>query len=272
MKIIHYILLLIVSVSIYGMTKNDEKSKIVIKSEYKKYYDEYKVEGSFLLYDPQNDKFIVYNQEQTKQLFTPASTFKICNSLIGLETGVITDENFVIKWDSVVRQNVSWNRDFDLKDAYKNSTVWYYQELARRVAGEKMKYWLDKANYGNTDTTGGIDQFWLTGGLRITAEQQISFLQKLHDNQLPFSQRSMDIVKKIMIDETKSNEKCMLRAKTGWGSEKDKDIGWYVGYVEKNNKVYYFANCIQTADFSNNEFSTARKEITYKILKKLKIM
>ena len=64
-----------------------------------------------------------------------------------------------------------------------------------------MKYLLDKANYGNADTSGGIDKFWLTGGLRITPEQEIDFLKRLYNNKLPFSQRTMDIVKKIMVFE-----------------------------------------------------------------------
>lgn len=238
--------------------------------DFKKYYDKYKVSGSFLLFDQKKNQYIVYNQEQTKQQFTPASTFKICNSLIGLETGAIKDSNFIIKWDSVVRQNGNWNKDHDLKEAYKNSTVWYYQELARRVGGEKMKYWLDKAAYGNKDTTGGIDKFWLTGGLRITAEEQIDFLRRLCDDKLPFSKRTTDIVKSIMIDPTIPN--CVFRAKTGWGSQGNEDIGWYVGYVEVKNRVYYFANCIQTTDFNNQDFAIARKEIVYQILRDLKIL
>ncbi|HEY6436139.1 MAG TPA: penicillin-binding transpeptidase domain-containing protein, partial [Ignavibacteriaceae bacterium] len=164
----------------------------VTRDDFKKFYDEYNVDGSFVLYDKNNDKFIFYNQSQFKQEFTPASTFKICNSLIGLETGVIKDENFSIPWDSVQRRIPTWNQDQDLKSAFKNSTVWYYQELARRVDGERMKYWLEKAQFGNADTSGGIDKFWLSGGLRIAPEQQIDFLQRLHDNKLPFSQRSID--------------------------------------------------------------------------------
>ncbi|MCW8804544.1 MAG: class D beta-lactamase, partial [Ignavibacteriaceae bacterium] len=216
------------------------------------------------------DKFIFYNQSQFKQSFTPASTFKICNSLIGLETGVIKDENFVIPWDSVIRRVPAWNGDQDLKTAFKNSTVWYYQDLARRIGGEQMKYWLDKANYGNADTSGGIDRFWLRGGLRITPEQQIDFLKRLHNKQLPFSQKTIDIVKNIMIAEETSGY--VVSAKTGWGEQDNKEIGWYVGYLEKDDDVYYFANCIQTIDTENKDFARARIELVYLILDKLKLI
>lgn len=243
--------------------------------DFKNYYDEYKVSGSFVIYDRNADKIIFYNKDQYDRQFTPASTFKICNSLIGLETGVIPDENFVITWDSVKRNSI-WDKDFDLKNAFKYSAVWYYQELARRVGGERMKHWLDEADYGNADTSGGIDKFWLTGGLRITPRQQIDFLMLLNKNMLPFSQRSVDIVKSIMIEKDTLNY--VLRGKSGWGSQDGNDIGWFVGFLETEDNVYYFANCVQT-DSKNIEdidrsvlFDKSRRGITYQILKELKII
>lgn len=261
--------LLLVVLVVFGLTSCKQKQTIEVRDDFKKYYDQFKVSGSFVLYDPQTDKYIFYKQDQFKLPFTPASTFKICNSLIGLETGVIKDENFVIPWDKVVRQNAKWNYDQDLKTAFKNSTVWYYQELARRVGGQQMKYWLDKTDYGNADTSGGIDKFWLIGGLRISPEQQIDFLKRLHDNKLPFSQRSMDIVKNIMI--SKDTLGYVVRAKTGWAGNDTQDFGWYVGYLETNGRVYYFANCIQTTDFNNKDFDRARTDIVYTILDEVKL-
>lgn len=259
-----------VILAILGMTSCKQKPTTEIRDDFKKYYDQFNVEGSFALYDQQNEQYILYNQAQFKQPFSPASTFKICNSLIGLETGVIENENFVIPWDSVARQYPKWNKDHDLKTAFKNSTVWYYQELARRVGGQKMKYWLDKANYGNADTLGGIDKFWLTGGLRISPEQQIDFLRRLYNNQLPFSQHSTDIVKNIMI--AKDTLNYTIRAKSGWGYQDNKDIGWYVGYLNTKGKVYYFANCIQSSDNDNKDFANARTDIVYKILRDLNLI
>jgi len=244
-------------------------NKNEIRDDFKQSYDAYKVQGSFVLYDLKNDKYLFYNRSQFEQVFTPASTFKICNSLIGLETGVIADENFVIQWDSVVRKRPAWNKSQDLKTAFKNSTVWYYQELARRVGGQKMKFWLDKTQYGNADTMGGIDKFWLSGGLRISPKQQIEFLKRLYLNQLPFAQRNMDIVKKVMVAVDSANY--TIRAKTGWGMENGTDIGWYVGYYQTKANVYFFANCIQNADTTNQQFANARIEICKKIFETLKL-
>ena len=110
----------------------------------KKFYDEYQVKGSFILYDQKNAQYTYYNQEQTITPFTPASTFKICNSLIALETGTIKDENVVFKWDKKERPVPAWNADTDMKNAFKNSTVWFYQKLAKLTGEEKMKLWLHK--------------------------------------------------------------------------------------------------------------------------------
>ena len=259
---------------VIGLSGCHNRPKVEAENEWKKYFKKYGIEGSFTLFDEMNNTYKVYNEKQFSQFFTPASTFKVCNSLIALETGAVKDENYVIKWDGVHRNEI-WDADHDLKSAFKHSTVWYYQELARRVGGEKMKYWLDRSQYGNMDTSGGIDRFWLTGGLRISPVRQIDFLQRLHNRKLPFSSRSMEIVEKIMVEEQTKNY--VLRAKTGWGNEKDIEIGWYIGYVQTKDNVYYFANCIQadSAKLSNIEFadkfSNARKEIVREILKDEKI-
>ena len=255
--------------TVFGLAAYAQKPKIEIRNDFKRYYDAFKIDGSFLLYDPNKNRYVVYNEPQTKEPFIPASIFKICNSLIGLETGVIRDEHFVIPWDSVARPNPTWNQDQDLKTAFQNSTVWYYQALARRVGGQQMKYWLDRARFGNADTSGGIDQFWLTGGLRITPEQEIDFLKRLYNNELPFSQRSMDIVKRIMI--AGQTPSYTIRSKTGWGRQDDRDIGWYVGYLETKGHVYYFANCIQTTDVNHPDFSRARTDITNHIIADLEL-
>ena len=260
---------------VFGFQTCDQKPKTEIRDDFKTYYDQYHVKGSFALYDQNADKFILYNEAQFREPIIPASTFKICNSLIGLETGVITDENFLIAWDSVSR-SPEWDQDHSLETAFQASAVWYYQELARRVGGEKMKYWLDKVHYGNADTSGEIDKFWLTGGLRITHGQQIDFLKRLHNNQLPFSQRSMDIVKKIMIQ--KDSNSYIMRAKTGWSHQAGNEIGWYVGYIETKDNVYYFSNCVQLPrelmkqEEQAAKFVSSRKAITLSILRDMQII
>jgi len=242
--------------------------KVEERIDLKKYFNEYGHEGCFVLYDLKNDLYSKYNPERCAERFIPASTFKIFNSLIGLETGAVKDEFEVFKWDSVKRFYDMWNQDLDMKNAFKYSCVWYYQELAGRIGQEKMQHYITLNQYGNKDISGGIDLFWLNGGLKISADEQIEMLKELYFSNLKFSQRSMNIVKQIMIyDQT---EEYTIRAKTGWAMRVEDQIGWFVGYIEKGNDVYFFATNLQSKE--PEEGFVSRKEITFKILKELKIL
>jgi beta-lactamase class D len=229
--------------------------------------------GAFVLYDSKAKLYTEYHPEVCEQQFSPASTFKIPHSLIGLETGVIPDEHSVIPWDSVRRGVPSWNRDHDLASAIANSVVWYYQELARRIGPERMKRYVELIGYGNKDISGGIDHFWLGSSLKISARQQVEFLRRLHDGTLPFSSRSMEIVKRILVlDRTDST---VLRGKTGLALQQDGTVlGWFVGYVEKRDNVYYFAlNMTSNNAERDQETIFARKEdAALAILRKLGVL
>lgn len=244
----------------------------VMRDDLNYLYDSIGVAGCFVLYDPQLQQYTYVNKNMATWQLTPASTFKICNTLIGLETGVLKDEQQVFEWDGKKRENPNWNKTQNLQEAYKNSTVWYYQEVARRVGAARMKMWLDSCGYGNADTTGGLTQFWLTGKLRITAEQQTEFLQLLHEDKLPFSYDVMGLTKEIMIDDMNANY--ISYGKTGWGyTDSLLMTGWFVGYVEVGSKVYYFANLLTTStDYNNPHFKTARKALAYRMLREMKVI
>lgn len=235
--------------------------------DFGKYFQQFNVKGTFVLYDLKQDRYLVYNSQRANTRFIPASTFKIFNSLVALETGVIKDENETIKWDGVKRKFPEWNRDQTMRSAIKNSVVWFYQELARRIGQERMQYYINLAGYGNRDISGGIDQFWLQGGLRISPKEQIDLLVGLYRNELPFSQRTMNIVKDILINE-KTND-YVLRGKTGWAWDFTPQIGWYVGYLERSNNVYFFA---LNMDINRPADIKARIAITKSILRDLNLI
>lgn len=239
----------------------------ITKPELKKYFDEYKYEGAFVMLDLKNNKYTQYNPDRARERFSPASTFKIFNSLVALETGVIANENTVITWDGVSRGNPAWDKDTDMKAAFENSTVWFYQELARRVGEEQMRKYITQEKYGNMDISGGVDQFWLTGGLKISPLEQIEFLKRLYLGETGFSQRSMNITKSIM--QKKDQTQYPLRAKTGWAIKENLDIGWFVGWMEIGDNVYFFATNVETQFADAKVFTKSRIDITNKILKEL---
>lgn len=199
------------------------------------------IAGTALVYDESANQYLVFDADRARRSYLPASTFKIFNALVGLETGAVADEFEVTRWDGVKRWNEKWNRDTDLVAGMRNSTLWFYQAMARRIGAARMQEWVDKAGYGNRDISGGIDQFWLDGRLRISAEQQIGFLRRLADGKLPFSTRSQETVRRITIVDSAPDY--VLHAKTGWTSiaGSKTDIAWYVGWLERGGKRWFFA-------------------------------
>ena len=236
-----------------------------------KHFDALNIKGSITIYDYKNNKWFYSDKKDSEKRTLPASTFKIPNSLIGIEEHAVKDENEVLKWDGVIRPISSHNADSDLKTAYKNSTVWFYQELARRIGIDKYKKYLKEFNYGNQDLSGKLDYFWLDNTLTISPVEQINFLKGLYEEKYTFSKRTYDIVKNVMIE--KEADTYVLRAKTGYGIVGTLDIGWYVGYVETKDNVYFFATRLsQDVPNKNNDFINLRKTVTFNILQDMGIM
>jgi len=186
----------------------------------KKYFDDEKVNGCFGMYDNGLGHFTIYNIKRFRDSsFTPASTFKIVNSLIGIQTGVVSDEHMIIKWDSVKRWNPDWNQDMDMAQAFKVSCVPYFQEVARRIGKDTMKKWIDSLGYGNKNISGPVDSFWLNNHLKITPDEELGLVKKLYFSQLPFYERTQNIVRKMMLREDNANYQ--LSYKTGFGDREN---------------------------------------------------
>lgn len=198
--------------------------------------------GTFVGYKTDDYLVIASDNDRSGEAKLPASTFKIPNSVIALETGVVGDpDKDVFQWDGVARSIEAWNRDHTLRSAIAASAVPVYQEIARRIGTERMQKYVDLFEYGNRDIGGGIDQFWLTGNLRIDPIQQVDFVDRLRRGALPVSKRSQEMVRDIL-PVTKSGDS-IIRAKTGLlGAELGKpSLGWLVGWAEKGDEQTVFA-------------------------------
>ena len=239
--------------------------KAKIDDGLKKYFDEQTVEGCFTMLDNRDGSITVYNLAMDTTRYTPASTFKIINSLIGLEVGKITNEKMVIKWDGVKRTNEDWNKDMDMTEAFKVSNVPYYQEVARKIGKDSMRHFIDTLAYGNKNMSGPIDSFWLNGNLKISPDEQLGLLKRLYFDQLPFRKSTQQQVRDVMLQE--DNTAYKLSYKTGQGVHTDGDqIGWLVGWVEENRHVYFFSTLVKTKNAAV-DMKKIRLEITKNILK-----
>jgi beta-lactamase class D len=196
--------------------------------------------GTFVLYDGATDTMFVSDQTRAQKRFTPASTFKIANSLIGLDAGAVKNVDEVLPYGGKPQRIKEWERDMGLREAIKMSNVPIYQELARRIGIERMREGVRKLGYGNREIGNVVDRFWLEGPLAISAVEQTEFLQRLIKGSLPINPDAMGAVKEItLLEKTDAYE---LHAKTGWfAGPTPPQIGWWVGWIERDNKVYPFA-------------------------------
>jgi beta-lactamase class D len=221
-------------------------------------------EGTFVGYKVDDYLIIASDKVRSGEAKLPASTFKIPNSLIALETGVVVDpDKDVFKWDGVTRSIEAWNKDHTLRSAIAASAVPVYQEIARRIGQERMQKYVDLFEYGNRDIGGGIDQFWLTGNLRIDPIQQVDFVDRLRRGVLPVSKRSQELVRDIL-PVTKVGD-ATIRAKSGLlGAEVGKpSLGWLVGWVEKGSEQTVFA---MNMDCKEPSHIAARMTVTQQCL------
>lgn len=205
--------------------------------DWAKIFSDTGVTGTVAVADERHGRHLVHDAERAQTRFIPASTFKIPHTLFALDAGVVADEFETFEWDGVERQFAAWNRDQDLRSAMRASAVWVYQELARRLGEEREQAYLRKIDYGNADPSGGLERFWLDGGLAISARDQVAFLQALYRNTLPFAEKHQRLVKDLIIVEAGAD--WILRAKSGWAFEAE--IGWYVGWAETPDGPVFFA-------------------------------
>ncbi len=216
--------------------------------------------GTILIYDFQEKALLASHPSIVDERFIPASTFKILSAQAALQSGVVASKDTLLKWDGIVRGRKETNRDLDLTTAFRISSVPHFQALVREIGPTRMQGFVDSIPYGNQDISGGIDQFWLTGNLRISPREQIEFLLRLYQNDLPFEQTVMDSVKSMMLSPT--NEQTHYSAKTGWAVlPENRNIGWWVGWAEREGKLLFFATVLDSKT-PGNDFGATRIELT----------
>jgi len=244
-------------------------SQQIIERDFKKYFDKYGVDGCFVLYNQLDNEYIRYNSNLCDSGYIPASTFKIPHSVIAIEEKVINDKNDSVRWNGHEWPHTVWNQDQTLKTAMKYSCIWVYFGFAEQIGIDKYYEYVRAFDYGNKDLTGPPTRFWLAGLFRISANEQVDFLRRFYNNDLPVSKNSIDIVKDIIVLEQTDSYK--LSGKTGGGILTDKkNIMWLVGYVEKDDKPYFYAMNFESDDWDKTK--QGRYEITKDILRELKLI
>lgn len=237
--------------------------------EVEKIFADANVKGTLVIRDLRpNGQSLVYNESRANKRYMPASTFKIAHALIALDAGIVNDEFQVFPWDGKKRSITSWNQDQDLRSSIRVSALWLYQQWAEKIGVEKEQKYLELMAYGNTTIGKDVSKFWIDDSLKISANEQIDFLEKLYKNQLPFDVADQRLIKDLMVNE--AGYEWILRAKSGWGATPRKSIGWWVGWVEKKDGPVFFALNIDMPN--GTEDASKRKSIPRKVLKELGVL
>lgn len=253
-------------------TTNQDPEKAV-SDVFEEILDSAEVDGCIILFDVSNNRYISNNFEEANRRVLPASTYKIPHSIIGLETGILTDENTVFKWDGSERSFAIWEKDLTLRDAFQLSCVPCYQEMAAKIGVTRMNSHLEQLRFGNMDVNKEtLTSFWLVGNSQISALEQVDFLQRFYSKELPISDSTYQTMINVFMMEEKPDYS--ISGKTGLGIRDDGNIGWFVGYINKGNNLYYFATRVtpKVVDMPLNNFRPKRKEVTYAALKALEIL
>ena len=222
--------------------------------------------GSFAVLDVTANRLTLVGAERAQQRFIPASTFKIANSLIALETGSVADAHEIIPYGGQPQPIAAWEQDMSIRDAMRASNVPVFQTVARRVGRTAYTDYLARLDFGNGQVGEEVDRFWLSGPLAISAAEYTGFLSRLARQELPLSTRSQAIVRDITRLETRGD--AMLHGKTGWTTAPDPGIGWFVGWVERNGTLHSFALNIDMRDRAD---APKRTEIAGALLAELGI-
>lgn len=235
-------------------------------------FDREGLQGSVLVFDVKDNTYYTNDLTWPTKGFLPASTFKIPNSIIALETGVMASDSTLIEWDGEKRAMGIWEKDLFFRDAFHVSCVPCYQEIASNIGPVRMNDWLSRLDYGSMEVDSlNINIFWLTGDSHISQLQQINFLRRFWHQELPISERTHRIMKSMMLIE--STPDWTLSGKTGWSVRGGNNNGWFVGYVEVGKDIYFFAtNVIPGEAFNMDMFAMIRKDVTMNALHVLGII
>ena len=269
--LLFFILIGLLSQQSYAQKKVSALKDLMQKEDY---------EGVIVLYDYNKDGLYTSHFNKTDEKVLPASTFKIFNTLLFLELGIVEDTTHTLPWNGKEYKHKgkkvpSWYKDTNLAEAFRNSTVWYYKALGNPIDFNTYKDLMKKNKYGKIfGRDREVIDFWNEGAkIGISARDQIRFLVKIFEDNSTFKTEHLEIVKELMIED--ETDEYILRSKTGWtespeGSFKNSvDLGWYIGYVEQKENSYFFAVRLEKPlDKRKRNFAEDRKRITKKALKK----
>ena len=243
----------------------DSSSENVSYVDLSTYFGEY--EGSFVLYDLENDAWSIHDMEHATLRVAPNSTYKIYDALFGLEEEIITPENSFIAWNGETYPFEAWNADQTLQSAMNSSVNWYFESVDEQLGAANISNYIEEIGYGNENISGDFSTYWMESSLKISPIEQVELLTRLQNNSLGFAPENINAVKDAIC--LSSSAAGTFYGKTGTGRVDGQDVnGWFIGYIETVDNTYFFATNIGADSDATGGNAT---EITMSILSDMNI-
>lgn len=234
--------------------------------------------GAAVVFLPDENKYMIYNEELSSMQRSPCSTFKIISSLTGLEEGVIADADTVRTWSGETFWNEKWNRDIGFRDAFQSSCIWYFREVIDELGPEVTQRYLDALRYGNGDISDwngklnnnnsnpALTGFWVESSLKISAREQTEVMARIFCEDSPYREGTLAVLKDAMLITDADAGDRKIYGKTGMGKSHGVTVdAWYTGFVDTGRGNAYF--CVYIGQSDGMDVTSAdAKSIALKII------
>lgn len=237
--------------------------------------------GTAVIYDASNRRYIIYNDELAVTRRSPCSTFKIISSLTALENKILDPDNSTRIWSGEKFWNEDWNKDIDFSEAFHTSCVWYYRQLIDDIGKDMMQKELDKLQYGNCDISDwegrlntnndnrALTGFWIESSLMISPKEQVEVMERIFGEKSDYSEETQNELKKVMLVSEKAGTDISIYGKTGMGKADGVVVdAWFTGFAQGLDGNLYFCVRLGRTDGMDVSSSLAR-EIAIQIVSDL---
>ena len=192
--------------------------------------------GTAVLFDGRRST--LHHAALSRRRFVPCSTFKLYLSLLGLESGAIRDPREVWKYTGEKVGQAEGRRAMNLDTALRESSEWYFREVARKLGAERLRTGIRLLNYGGGWSGTKPEDAWIDGSLSISPVEQARLAWDYERESLPFVRAHQRFVR----------ESLRVAGRPLWGktgsSHPGADglaLGWYVGAFQRSGAAVSFA-------------------------------
>jgi beta-lactamase class D len=197
-----------------------------------------------------------YNAPACRVPLPPCLTFAIPEALAGLDLGVITPQT-ELKWDGARQPTHEWEADADIAKAWRQQTLWWWQNLSGQIGHDRMEQALTRYGYGNRNVDGAPTTFWMGpqsgGALTLTTEDQLAFVRRFYTGALPVKPDTATFVQGLTVDETRTDAAgpsvvSGQAASCASVADGSRGVAWWVGRLKTPTRDVVFAASLESAN------------------------